>query len=513
MANIFAEYAQPYKSVLDYSAEMDQADARKSALQQSSLALQQGQMNLDQTRQTMALSTAKNNAIQSIYSQLGPQSSPLDRARAMQQNPLTAADGVAAEKALLDADKTRADTGESIAKGQQAAANAAGQTQDQAMKAHSEHLQKLQGVTTPQQMLDWAREGVNDKAVTMTGAGNIEQTLQQDPTQFAALKQQLLDTGVSIKDKFVQGQETARSAANNATSVSTNAATNATSRANNASTQAGENARASAGRAQALTIAGINPDGSVKEDGGLLNPASVANAAARYNMDGTLPPNLGRGAQGPRQTAMILNEAAGQAAARGDSPEAQRIQQLANKSSAMALNKLSGQEAIVGAAEKNFTANANMVSGLVAKVDNTGVPILNKWINAGKRSVTGDPNISALDANVKATVNEYAKIVGGGTGGGATAQGEISKIEGLLSAAQTPQQVESVLNVMRQETANRMQSFKDQKAELTGSMRPTKAATTAPATASANVVTTPDGVPHTFPNPAAAAAFKKAAGI
>ena len=251
MANIFAEYAQPYKSVLDYSAEMDQADARKNALQQSSLALQQGQMNLDQTRQTMALSTAKNNAIQSIYSQLGPQSSPLDRARAMQQNPLTAADGVAAEKALLDADKTRADTGESIAKGKHFDAQSAGAMQDQTIKAHDQQLQKLQGVTTPQQMLDWARQGVGPEggnAITLTGAGNIEQTLQRDPTQFAALKQQLLDTGVSIKDKFVQGQETARNAATNATSITTNALTNKTSRDNNINTQAGENARASASR-------------------------------------------------------------------------------------------------------------------------------------------------------------------------------------------------------------------------------------------------------------------------
>ena len=39
------------------------------------------------------------------------------------------------------------------------------------------------------------------------------------------------------------------------------------------------------------------------------------------------------------------------------------------------------------------------------------------------------------------------------------------------------------------------------------------APTTAPSAVSPNVVKTPDGVNHTFPNPAAAAAFKKAAGI
>ena len=135
-----------------------------------------------------------------------------------------------------------------------------------------------------------------------------------------------------------------------------------------------------------------------------------------------------------------------------------------------------------------------MVTGLAQKVDNTGVPILNKWINAGKRSVLGDPDISALDANIKATVNEYAKIVGGGTGGGATAQGEISKIEGLLSSAQSPAQIENVLNVMRKETANRMQSFKDQKSELTSSMIPAKKPSSVGSTMSGDIHSQADAI-------------------
>jgi hypothetical protein len=195
----------------------------------------------------------------------------------------------------------------------------------------------------------------------------------------------------------------------------------------------------------------------------LLSQESVINAATRYNMDGTLPPNLGRGTQGPRQTAQILNEAARQAAARGDSPEAQRIAQLANKASSQALGTIEKQSTMVGAFEKNFTKNADIALELSQKVDRTGVPILNKWINAGRRSVTGDADLAAFDANIKATVNEYAKIVGGGTGSGATAQGEIAKIEGLLSAAQTPQQVASVISLMKRETANRLQAFEEQR--------------------------------------------------
>lgn len=253
-------------------------------------------------------------------------------------------------------------------------------------------------------------------------------------------------------------------------------ASNRTSTENNKRTIEAENLRA-----------GVNSDGSPADGGGLLSPESVANAAARYNMDGTLPPNLGRGTQGPRQTAQILNEAAKMAAANGNGPEAQRIAQLANKSSAQALNTLEKQQTMVGAFEKNFNKNADIALEMSQKVGRTGVPILNSWINAGKRAVAGDADLAAFDANIKATVNEYAKIVGGGTGGGATAQGEIHKIEALLSAAQTPEQVQSVITLMKRETANRMSAFEDQKAELKRGMVQQKPAA-APATS-----TTPAG--------------------
>jgi hypothetical protein len=168
------------------------------------------------------------------------------------------------------------------------------------------------------------------------------------------------------------------------------------------------------------------------------------------------------------------------AAAKGDTPEAQRIAQLANKSSAQALTKLETTQNMVGAFEKNFIKNADIAQELSNKVDRTGIPLVNKWVNAGKRSVAGDPDLAAFDASVKATVNEYAKIVGGGTGSSATAQGEIAKIESLLSAAQTTQQVNSVLSLMRRETANRMTAFEDQKRELKAGMVGAKPAAHAP---------------------------------
>lgn len=197
-----------------------------------------------------------------------------------------------------------------------------------------------------------------------------------------------------------------------------------------------------------------------------LSGDALDSAAGRYKLDGTLPPNLGRGIQGQANTVKILNRAAEMARDAGDTPEAGRIGQLAAKANAGALNELSKRESQVSAFERTFVKNTQLVESLSDKVDRTGVPILNKWINSGKRAVLGDPDLSSFDAAIKGAVNEYTKIVSGSMGNVAMAEGEIKKIEDLLSAAQTPEQVKAVLKTMRTETQNRMSGFAEQKAEL-----------------------------------------------
>lgn len=406
-------------------------------------------------------------------------------------------------KQQQDAIKASADLGHVNAQTGKLGAETTGLTQQQQITNHTQALQALSSVNSPDAMNQWLLEGARSGALTGDKAAGVFQQLQQNPASWIQVKNNLQQMGQTVQQQIeartpklqtimlggksqlvdMNPNTTATGAgmtfdhtvtpdtiANNATSIRTTGMNNATSTANNRATIAKD-----------YNLAGIGPDGKPIDGGGLLDQPTIANAAARYNMDGTLPPNLGRGAQGPREIAAILKEASAQAAARGDTPEAQRIAQLQNKSNAGALNKLTTQQQLIGSFEKNFNKNADIALELSAKTDNTGVPIVNKWVNVGKRAITGDPELAAFDASVKATVNEYAKIVGGGTGGGATAQGEVTKIEGLLSAAQTREQVASVLNLMKRETANRMQAFEDQKGELTSSMNRNKPAPVAAA--------------------------------
>ena len=173
---------------------------------------------------------------------------------------------------------------------------------------------------------------------------------------------------------------------------------------------------------------------------------------------------MGRGTQGAAEALRIRTIAASLDAQGGGSPEDARIRQLALKGDVTAINQIRKREVAVGANVKNFDFNADQALQLSAKVDRTGVPIANAWINAGRRSVTGNPELSAFDVAVKTTVNEFAQIVSGTTAG-ATTEGEKKKAEALLNSAQTPQQLSAVINQMKIESQNRMRSFAEQRAE------------------------------------------------
>jgi len=201
-----------------------------------------------------------------------------------------------------------------------------------------------------------------------------------------------------------------------------------------------------------------------------LTPEAEAMIASRYVTDGSIPA-LGMGKAGSNLRAKVLNKASEQFMQTGLTGEELRIAQMGNKANLQALGKLQSQQTMVGAFERNFNMNADLVLEQSKKVDNTGVPLANKWINAGKRAVTGDPELARYDAVVKATVNEYAKIVSGSMGNTVLAEAEIKKVESILAAAQTDEQVESVIKMMKLETQNRMKGFEEEKASLVKSMK------------------------------------------
>lgn len=212
---------------------------------------------------------------------------------------------------------------------------------------------------------------------------------------------------------------------------------------------------------------------------GSFTEGAIEDAAHRYLITGTLPPNIGRGKQGSTVIGKIISKADAIGKEAGLSPEELALAQVSNKSGLAALTQISKQESMVGAFEKNFLKNSDLLLEQSAKTDRTGVPAVNRWLLAGKKSLAGDPEVAKLDLAVKTVVNEYTKIISGAMGNAQMAEGEIQKVEGMLSAAHTDEQVRAVIGFMKRETANRMQGFKEQKSQIVNSMKIGKQNTTA----------------------------------
>jgi hypothetical protein len=210
--------------------------------------------------------------------------------------------------------------------------------------------------------------------------------------------------------------------------------------------------------------------------GSALSDDAVEHAAHRYSIDGTLPPNLGRGQQGEATKVRILNRAAEISQANGDSGAAARIRQISGKAGSSALAQLTKQEQMVGAFEKNAISNADIALGASNAVDRTGVPVLNRWLLNGRKNILGDPDVSRFHAATNTFINEYAKIMSGSMGNTAVSDSLRKETEALLATKDTPEQFKATVDLMKQEMRNRMTGFSKQKDELTRSMSPTPAA-------------------------------------
>jgi hypothetical protein len=106
-------------------------------------------------------------------------------------------------------------------------------------------------------------------------------------------------------------------------------------------------------------------------------------------------------------------------------------------------------------ADKNF----DLVLDQSQKTDRTGVPVVNRWLLAGKKSLAGDPQVASFDLAVRTAINEYAKVTTTVTGGGITSDTARKEIEQLLNTAHTPDQVKAVVGLARQEMTNRATSY------------------------------------------------------
>lgn len=161
-------------------------------------------------------------------------------------------------------------------------------------------------------------------------------------------------------------------------------------------------------------------------------------------------PQLGMGQAAAMARQKILQRAAQIQSGQGITGGASNAIHAGVKADASSLQSLEKQATIIRAAEGAAQRNGSLALSLSAQVGNGNVPIFNAWKNAGGRA-TGDPHISSFNAAVDTFVNEYAKVMGGGTPTDALR----AHAHDVLNTAQSPAQFKGVMTTLSKDMENR----------------------------------------------------------
>lgn len=201
-----------------------------------------------------------------------------------------------------------------------------------------------------------------------------------------------------------------------------------------------------------------------------LSPEGLTNQVDTYIASrGAIMPSFGYGKQGKADRDRFYNQLAASMKEHDITANDIASGRAEYKANASALGQVSKMRNSVESYEQTVQKNIGILeSFLSGKGAPQGkMPVINRWIQAGRRSIAGDPDVSAYDTALKTVTAEYAKVMSGGTGSAAASTDSArAEAESLLNGAQTPAQVRAVLGTMKREMANRIESLKAQETDL-----------------------------------------------
>ena len=179
--------------------------------------------------------------------------------------------------------------------------------------------------------------------------------------------------------------------------------------------------------------------------GGQLSPEAIKDAAARYNLDGTLPP-LGMGKQGLMVRNAILNTAADMA--KGKDPTQQRVEQIDAKAAGQARGQLEKNANNIELAEKTAVGSADMVLNSSDKYKRSDVQAFNGPLNEFRSKYGNDTNYTQFANNINTFKNEYVKVM---TGSGQATDSARAEADHMINPTMTHDQVKAAISAMKQE--------------------------------------------------------------
>lgn len=207
-----------------------------------------------------------------------------------------------------------------------------------------------------------------------------------------------------------------------------------------------------------------------------LAPAALDQSAQNYLQTGTMPAIRGGGAAASLQQKAIMNRAA-ELDPNGNISANKDIQ----ASYSDALKGLQKNFSNVSSFENTAGKNLDLFLSTAKKVVDSGSPWINTPLRAVDANALGSADQAAFNAARTTALTEIAKVLNSSNASGVlsdSARGEVSQ---LIGPNATLQQIISASNILKQDMANRHQSYQDQINDLQGKLRktPTQSGNTA----------------------------------
>lgn len=178
--------------------------------------------------------------------------------------------------------------------------------------------------------------------------------------------------------------------------------------------------------------------------------------------DNSWQTGLARGKEGQKLIAAVKERIPQLAAELNITPE----EAIANKGALTAKMKALGQRQLFVSAGNQYVRNmqsqADLVDKYMAKGAAGGVPVLNKWIQAGRKAVAGDPDVTALDTAIRGLAREHQRIVTGVTSNAQLHVAAQATADELLNKDMAPEQMRATMKVMREEADNAIKAGQDE---------------------------------------------------
>src|SRR5262249_3838889 len=111
----------------------------------------------------------------------------------------------------------------------------------------------------------------------------------------------------------------------------------------------------------------------------------------------------------------------------------------------------------------NELANLDRLVALGEKVDATGIPVVNRWINAGRKELAGDTDVTNFNAQLEITIPGLARILAGNPNlTGVTSNRAREEMRAIVDKGFTAEMLHSVAPLIEADLATRVGSIQDQ---------------------------------------------------